>query len=64
MIETFQQERYDASRKAAFIEKFADQYQRSPEYKWIVDNTVYLRENEIHESQRVVGGTPVHRLSI
>ena len=53
---TNQQERYDLSRTAAKIEANADLYSRCPNFKWMVDSTVWLREEEIHESMRVVGG--------
>lgn len=49
------QERIDGNRKAAFIEKFADDYDRNPNFKWMVDNTIYLTQDQIHESMRVVG---------
>ena len=45
----------DASRKSHWIEKFADNYSNSPEYKFIVDNTVYLTDEAIQESMRVIG---------
>lgn len=51
------QARIDAGRKAAWIEKHAETYQRSPEYRFIVDNTVYLTDDQLHESMRAVGGT-------
>jgi hypothetical protein len=55
MNETNQQH-IDSSRTAAQIEKNADLYERSPQFKFMVDNTVWLTDAEIHESMRVVGG--------
>ena len=57
MMETNNQQRYDASRFAAFIERNSEEYYRNPNFKWMVDNTQYFHEDEIHESMRVVGGT-------
>ena len=56
MMETNQQQRYDASRKAAYIEKFANEYDRNPQFKFMVDNTVYFHDAEQQESMRIVGG--------
>ena len=53
---TNQQERHDAIKTAAKIEANADLYGRCPNFKWMVDSTVWLHEEEIHESMRVVGG--------
>jgi len=50
------QQRIDASRTAAFIEKHADEYYRNLNFAWMVNNTVYFTIDEIHESMRVVGG--------
>jgi len=55
MMETNNQQRYEASRTAALIEKNADLYQRCPNFKWMVDNTIWLTEDQIHESMRVTG---------
>ena len=52
---TSNQERYDASRKAAFIEKFSDEYDRSPNFKFMVDNTVYITDAERQESMALTG---------
>ena len=52
---TNQQERYDAIKTAANIEANADLYGRCPNFKWMVDSTVWLHEDAIHESMRVVG---------
>jgi len=54
-METNNQQRYDANETAKFIEKNADLYQRCPSFKWMVDNTVWLTEDQIHESMRAVG---------
>lgn len=53
---TNSQSRIDASRTAAFIEKNAELYERSETFRFMVDNTVWLTDAEIHESMRVVGG--------
>lgn len=55
-METNQQERYDASRTAALIEKNAELYERSPQFKFMVDNTVWLHSEDQHESMRIIGG--------
>ena len=55
-MESNNQQRIDASRTAAAIEKNADLYERSPQYRFMIENTVFLTEEEIHESMRVVGG--------
>ena len=52
---TSNQEKYDASRKAAAIEKFATEYSENPNLKFMIDNTRYLTPDEIHESMRVTG---------
>ena len=49
------QERTDALRKAAFIDKNSDMYRRCPIFRSMVDNTVYLTAEEIHESMRAAG---------
>ena len=54
---TNQQERYDAIRTAAKIEANADLYRRCPNFKWMVDSTVWLHEEEIHTSMAAIGGT-------
>ena len=55
-METNNQQRIDASRTAAFIEKNAERYYRNLNFAWMVNTTVYLTSDEIHESMRVVGG--------
>jgi len=47
------QERSDLLRTAAKIEKNADLYERCPIFKGMVDNTVWLTPEQIHESQRL-----------
>ena len=49
------QERNDLLRRAAFIDKNSDLYQACPIFKGMVDQTVYLTAEEIHESMRVTG---------
>jgi len=46
----------NASRKAAFIDKWSFEYQSSPIFKRIVDNTVYLTEDEKRQSEALIGG--------
>lgn len=41
-------------RKANFILKHAEQYDRDPIFKQMVDNTVYLTQAEIEESHHEV----------
>lgn len=55
MNETNQQ-RTDASRTADLIAKNADLYERSENYRYLVNNTVWLTEADIHESMTIVGG--------
>jgi hypothetical protein len=47
------QERSDLLRTAKKIEKNADLYERCPIFKGMVDNTVWLTSEQIHESQRL-----------
>lgn len=39
-------------RRANFIIRNADQYELDPVFRKMVDNTVYLTEDQKHESQR------------
>lgn len=45
------QEMRDWNRKAGFIERNAELYQTDPEFRKMVDGTVYLTENDINLSQ-------------
>jgi hypothetical protein len=47
------QERSDLLRTAKKIEKNADLYERCPIFKGMVDNTIWLTPDQIHESQRL-----------
>lgn len=49
------QEQRDLVRKANFIERNADLYNRCPIFKSMVDNTVYFTEAQIHESMAKIG---------
>ena len=50
------QETKDFNRKAAFIEKHGTLYLTDPIWRQMVDNTVYLTPDQIHESERIIGG--------
>ena len=54
-MQPYSQANVDASRKAALIEKHAAEYERDPIYRHIIDNTVFLTLDQIHESMKVVG---------
>lgn len=47
---------YDLDRIAYLILKFADTYEHSPEYRWIVNGTRFLSDEERHESMRLADG--------
>lgn len=51
------QEQRDWNRKAAFIEKFGDLYLVDPIWRNMVDRTIYLTPDQIHESMGIIGGT-------
>jgi hypothetical protein len=51
------QETKDFNRKAAFIEKHGTLYLTDPIWRQMVDNTVYLTDDQIHESMAAVGGS-------
>jgi hypothetical protein len=48
------QELLDLNRKANFIERHAELYDRCPIFKSMVDNTVYFTEEEIHQSMALI----------
>ena len=51
-----QQAQIDNSRIAALIDKNAELYRNSAEYRFCVDGTRFLTPEEIHASMQVVGG--------
>jgi hypothetical protein len=55
------QERSDLLRTAKKIEKNADLYERCPIFKSMVDNTIWLTPEQIHESQRLAPGLGPYR---
>ena len=56
------QERSNLLRTAAKIEKNADLYERCPIFKSMVDNTIWLTPEQIHESMAACGSDfPVYR---
>ena len=55
MIVRHLQVNIDASKLAALIEKQSAIYEQSPEYRFMVDNTVFFTPEEIQHSLSVVG---------
>ncbi len=51
----FNQEMKDFERKAGFIDKHSDLYQGDPDFRRMVDFTVYLTADQRHESEAAVG---------
>jgi hypothetical protein len=50
-------EQKDSTRLGNLIVKFADRYFSDPHYKEMINSTVFFTEQEIQDSQRIVGGT-------
>lgn len=52
----YDQELRDFERKAGFIDRHSDLYRSDPDFKSIVDRTIYLTADQRHASEAVVGG--------
>lgn len=57
MIKPITHEQITANKIANLIDKNSDLYRQCPIFKSMVDATVFLTDDEIHESMGVVGGT-------
>lgn len=57
MIKPITHEQVTANKIANLIDRNSDLYRRCPIFKSMVDATVFLTTDEIHESMGVVGGT-------
>ena len=52
----YDQELRDFERKAGFIDRHSELYRNDPDFKSIVDRTVYLTADQRHASEAAVGG--------